>query len=81
MDDNVLPKDLMNIVMEYAAPREDQEWCDKVFSVYNLHSKDHASFQEKEQWVYTRLVLDLERFYKSELSKMQDNIRRKQHRS
>ena len=51
MDDDVLPKDLMNIVMEYAAPREDQNWCDAVYSA--TRAMCGASFEDRERCMWT----------------------------
>ena len=50
MDDGPLPRDLMNIVSEYAAERDDQEWCDIVFAL----SPSGLSFDDRERHVLSR---------------------------
>ena len=50
---DALPPCLLNIVLEYAEPRVDQYFCDKVFSFYNVFGDgDLTTYEEKEEWFF-----------------------------
>ena len=50
---DALPPCLLNIVLEYAEPRVDQDFCDKVFSFYNVFGDgDLTTYEEKEEWFF-----------------------------